>query len=188
MAYDPYDLASKESRDFKVRITEKAAKLNAIAARNERDGVRPLNHLEQNALHTIYAIGEFCDLARECLQRRGRTIPRFNSRIGIMQWAAKSIFKDVVENLDQLSATKFAVNSSLMTLQCRPKSVGVPPPYSRIVGDDELADIHEAAWRGTCMFCEKSAQEARKCKLKKAFDLTMMLDPTDNKCCWWRAD
>lgn len=188
MPYQPYDLASKESKEFKAKIHDKSNKLDQIASRTTHDSPRPLNHIEQNAVHCIYAIGEFVDAARDALGRRGKAIPRFNARLGLMQYAARSIFQDVIGTLDRDSAARFARNSQNMRIKCAPKDVGLAPQHARVFWDDDLAEIHEAAWRGTCEFCGLTGAEARECKLRKAFDHTMMLDASDNPDCWWRAD
>lgn len=189
MPYQPYDIASKESKEFKARVRDKSHRLDQIAGRTTAtEKPRPLNHLEQSATHCLYAIGEFCDSARDALSRRGKNIPRFSMRLGLLQYAARSLFNDIIGSLDQEGAIRFGRNAQTMTLKCMPKVAGQPPKESRICWDDDLCDIHEAAWRGTCMFCDKTASEARVCPLKRAFDHTMMLDPSDNKNCWWRAD
>lgn len=188
MAYKPYDIASKESKAFLATVNKEAQKMNAIQSRTAAEKPRPLNYLEQSATHCLYAIGEFIDSAREALARRGKLIPRFASRLGILQWAARSLFIDILATLDPAARERFSLNCQSMTLKCVPRDVGKPPAGFRICGDEELCEIHEAAWRGTCTFCTKTGIEARTCPLKKAFDNTMMLVTTDNKDCWWRAD
>lgn len=188
MAYKPYDIASKESKQFLAEVSKSAQKMNAMQSRTKAEKPRPLNYLETSATHCLYAIGEFIDSARECLQRRGKAIPRFNSRLGIMQWAARSLFIDILATLDDVAAERFTYNASLMTLRCSPRAVGKAPEGFRICGEDDLCTLHETVWRDNCMFCSKTGVEARTCPLKKTFDNTMMLVSTDNKDCWWKAE
>ena len=188
MPFKPYDIASKESKVFLAEVAKEANRMNAIHSRTATEKPRPLNYLEQSATHCLYAIGEFIDSARETFRRRGKQIPRFNARLGLMQWAARSLFMDILATLDPAARERFSYNASLMTLRCTPRAVDRPREGFRICGEDDLCALHEAAWRGTCTFCTKTGIEARTCPLKKAFDNTMMLVTTDNKDCWWRAD
>ena len=185
--FDTTIAADAKTRAFTARVKKDSRRLDDIADRNDQPH-RPLNHIEQSAVHTIFGIGEFVDMARDALGRRLKTIPNGTQRLGLMQWAARSLFLDVLQQLDQESAHRFAVNTSAMALSCSPKRVGQPPKAARIAWDDDLADITEAAWRGTCELCSKSAAEARACPLKRAFDHMQMLDTCDNPACWYRAD
>lgn len=188
MPFKPYDIASKESKAFLATVNKEAQKMNAIQSRTAAEKPRPLNYLEQSATHCLYAMGEFFDSVRVTFERRGKLIPRFNSRIGIAQWAVRSLFVDIMATLAPSAMERFSLNAQNMTVKCVPRAVDRPPEGFRICGEDDLCTIHEAAYRGTCIFCTKSGAEARSCPLKKAFDNTMMLITTDNKDCWWRAD
>ena len=163
--FDTTIAADAKTRAFAAMVKKDSRRLDDIADRNDQPH-RPLNHLEQSAVHTIFGIGEF----------------------GLMQWAARSLFLDILQQLDQESAHRFAVNTSAMALSCSPKRVGQPPKAARVAWDDDLADITEAAWRGTCELCSKSAAEARACPLKRAFDHMQLLNTSDNTTCWYRAD
>ena len=185
MPYKPYDYADAEGKKRRETVEEKSRKLNEIQSRTETPW-RPLNHMEQPAVFSLYAIGEVADDMRNVLGRRLKSIPNGKQRIGIMQWAARSLFNDVVHQLPRPTLERFVSYSQNMAVKVSPKSIGKPQPWQQIIWEEDLCDIAAAAWRNTCMMCEKKGKEASECKLKRALDRVQILDTSDNPDCWYR--
>lgn len=176
--------ADQATKAFKAEMQQQSRALNTRPGAD--DPHRPLNQMEQQVAHSLFAIGEFMDITRNVLEKRGAHIKNSRQRIGILQWAARSLFEDLIALLDRPSAERFVRNTRTMRIRVVPAQVGQLPVQTRIISDDDLCEISEAAWRGTCMMCDRRGVDAKQCPLKKALDHTMLLTTCDGADCWYK--
>lgn len=182
------DVVDERTKENKRIVAERAAKLNAKAPRDLR---RPLNHMEQEALQILFATGEYLDNLREVLKPRLVTIKRANQRVGLMQWCARSLFRDILSQMDVQVADRFAKTAQVMRCECRPTGVSsVPRTHDEtIVNCQDLYTLVESVYRHECMMCNKRGKEVKRCKLKKGLDNMMILtahETVDEGGCWYQ--
>ncbi len=177
------DCADKETKDFKTKA------LSYIEQENQRRTVddlkRPFNRYEQQVLHFLFTTSSFIDLATPATQRRLSAIVRGKMRMGLIRWAAWSLFQDFVSQMDASAARKFTANCKSMQINITPRRVDSVDGL-RYISDNDLDSIATAAIEGNCMMCSKRGLDAKRCRLKKALDQTQISTAGDHPDCWYK--
>lgn len=182
------DMVDDKTKEMKQFFSDKAAKLNAKAP---KDLNRPLNYLEQEALQILFATGEFMDNLRTVLEPRLAQIPRAKQRVGLMQWGARTLFRDVIEQMPVEAADRFVRTAQVMRCEVRPAGVSKAPRDhdETIIKCQDLYTLAESVYRHECMMCGKHGKEVRRCKLKKTLDAMMILtahETVEEGGCWYQ--
>lgn len=182
------DISSKESKANKKKYAEMAQKLREKAPAAVG---RPLNWMEQQSLQTIFAIGEFPDVAKGVLGPRLDTIRNSKQRLGIIQWAARSLFEDCIKQLTPDQADRFVKTAQVMRCEVHPAGISKAPRTKdeTIVNCQDLYALVESVYRHECMMCSKKGREVKKCGLKKALDAMMILTAHEEASegdCWYQ--
>ena len=182
------DMTDDKTKEIKKYFDDKASKLNAKAP---KDLSRPLNYMEQEALQILFATGEFMDNLRTVLEPRLAQIPRSKQRIGLMQSAARTLFRDVIQQMDVEAADRFVKTAQVMRCEVRPAGVSKVPRRDdeTIVRCEDLYTLVESVYKHECMMCDKQGKEVKRCKLKKAIDRMMILtthEETGEGRCWYQ--
>ena len=182
------DMCDEKTKELKAYFADKAGKLNAKAPK-ELD--RPLNQMEQEALQILFATGEFMDNMSSVLEPRLKQIKRGKQRVGLMRWAARSLFADIIEQLTTDAARRFVKTAQVMRCEVRPAGVSAAPREhdETIIRCNDLYTLAEEAYRGKCIMCDRQGKEVKRCKLKKALDDNMLLnahEATEKGGCWYQ--
>lgn len=181
-------MCDKKSQNMKGYFADKAKQLNAEAP---KDLSRPLNYLEQEALQALFAFGEFTDNLSSVLAPRLAVIPRARQRVGLMRWAARSLFRDVLEQMTDDAADRFVKTAQVMRCEVRPVGVSkVPREHDEtIVKCSDLYVLTEHVYRQECVMCDRHGKEVKRCKLKKTLDNMMILtahEAVNEGGCWYQ--
>lgn len=177
------DVKAQEKKRSQMQLVEK---INAMRVPETLE--RPFNTFEQQELHALFAMGEQVDVAKKVLAKRLSAIPRGMTRLGMIQYACRSLFADLVNQMTRESAERFVCNSRLMRVEIRPTGVSALKRNDQsLVFNDDLYALVEAAYRGNCQYCSKTGAQTKKCPIKRAIDHTQLLIPYDEECgCWYK--
>ena len=181
------DVVDERTKEYKKIVAERAARINANAP---KDLHRPLNHMEQEALQILFSTGEYLDNFREVLKPRLMPIKGASQRVGLMQWCARSLFRDILEQMDVQVADRFARTAQVMRCECRPAGVSqIKRDDEVVVSMQDLRTLADSVRKQECMMCDHHGKEVKRCKLKKALDSMMILtshETVDEGGCWYQ--
>lgn len=150
---------------------------------------RPMTQYESQIVYGLYSFAAFAGFARDVMAKRNKRIPRAVSRIGLIQWACRSLYTDYVAQLTKEGEQTFYRRAKNMQLTVTPRRVQERTEDGwKLVRDADLEALASAAWHGTCQYCALGGMDARKCKLRKTLDGLQCMEPGDNPDCWYRAD
>lgn len=126
---------------------------------------------------SLLMLGIMCDLALGCkegLARRAKHIRQARSRLGLIVWATRALFKDMCDDIPPEQKRSF-----LRNLDMRVYTVGVRAPmkdmrrekdFGQWVSWGELNALLMGCHEG-CRFCDKALDAQRACPLRKALDV-----------------
>lgn len=164
----------------------------AVEAHKQRlvgaDLHRPLTELESQIVYGLYSFATFAgEFGKGIMEKRNKAIPRSNARLGLIRWACKSLFDDYMAQLAPEARTTFERRAHNMMMKVSVRTVAERYDDGwKLCPDKTLESLARAAWTGQCQYCALKGVDARKCKLRKAFDGLQCLEPTDSKDCWYK--
>lgn len=142
---------------------------------NEADCV-PLNHAEMDVVRKLGLVDYVMEHHSGVLEKRLRTIPDGWRRYRLLKSLLDKLLVEVFCTVPQGQMRAIDMLFRRGEIIIRPKSAA-PEKGMVIAPVEDILRVTEAAMRGECEYCLKTAAEVKGCKLRKA--MTNVAPPDD---------